>query len=379
MKIFKIILLFLSAAIVSCISQFMPEIISQNSYLTVNGLITDENRCHTVILGISHPLDVTSEEKPATKAVVTVSDDLGNSHRFKEKSPGKYISDSTVFTAQPGRSYTLSIGYNGNAYESSLSVLQTAPPIDSLGYELYEREINASGEKEDAIRVSLSTLDPEGQCHYFRWTFEETWEMHLPFNYLPQEKRYCWKTELSHNILIANTEALSEDRISDLTLTTFNDSTDRGQFRYSMLVKQYSVSREEYEFWDKVRIMSENTGGLYDVTPVSVTGNIHCITDPDEVVLGFFSVSGVSNKRIFIQNSLMVPDLYTENCVEAIIRVNPFLPGLGTVTFVLSELEDPPGIGFGLFWAITSNIGCTDCAYSGSNIKPDYWDEGFAK
>jgi len=38
--------------------------------------------------------------------------------------------------------------------------------------------------------------------------------------------------------LVANTEALSEDRITDFTLTVFNDDTDRGQNRYSMLVNQ---------------------------------------------------------------------------------------------------------------------------------------------
>jgi hypothetical protein len=379
MKISKIIILFLAATAISCISQFTPEIVSQNDYLTVNGLVTDENRCYSIILGISHPLDETAAEKPAVKASVYVRDDLGNSYYFREKSPGKYTSDSTVFTGQPERSYVLSIEYNGKQYISSLCALQAAPPIDSLGFEVIDREINVSGEKEKVTRVNLSTLDREGRCHYFRWSFEETWEMHLPFNYLTQEKRYCWKTEVSHNILIANTEALSEDRITDLTLTTFNNSTDRGQFRYSMLVRQYAVSREEYEFWDKVRTMSENTGGLYDVTPVSVTGNIQCITDPAEIVLGYFSVSGVSHKRIFIKDPLIVPDLYTNKCVEDIIRANNTLPGLGYSVFILSVYEDLPDRGMGLFWAITSDKGCTDCAYMGSNVKPDYWDEGFAK
>ena len=370
--------LFLAAA-VSCISQFTPEIVSQNSYLTVNGFVTDENRRYTVILGISRPLDDTSDAKPATKASVYVRDDLGNLYFFEEKSPGKYVSDSTIFTGLARSSYTLLIGYNGKEYTSAICTLRPAPPIDTVSYELYDREINASGDREQAIRVALSTVDTEAQCHYFRWAFEETWEMHLPFNYLTQEKRYCWKTEVSHNILIANTEALSEDRITDLTLTTFNNSTDRGQFRYSMLVRQYAVSREEYEFWDKVKTVSENTGGLYDVTPLPVKGNIQCITDPEEIVLGYFSVSGASHKRIFITNPLIVPDLYTHKCVEDIIRANNTLPGLGYSVFILSVYEDLPDRGIGLFWAITSAKECTDCAYMGSNVKPDYWDEGFAK
>lgn len=377
MKTSKIIILILSAAAASCISQFTPEIVSQDDYLTVNGLITDENRRYSIILGISHPLDETSADKPAVKARVSVSDDLGNTYNFTEKSPGKYISDSTVFTGQAGRSYILFVEYNEKQYSSSLSALQPVPPIDSLGYELSDREINSSGKMEKVTRVTLSTLDPEGRCHYFRWAFEETWEIHLPFNYLPREKRICWVSELSHNILIANTEALAEDRVTDLVLTTYNNSTDRGMYKYSMLVKQYSLSREEYEFWDKIRTMSQNTGGLYDVTPVSVTGNIQCVTDPSEVVLGFFSVSGVSYKRIFIDDKLITPDHYTEKCVTDRVGRNPSLPGLGTIYFILNEFEDPDTGS--KMWEITTIIGCTDCANMGSNVKPDFWDEGFAK
>jgi hypothetical protein len=377
MKISRIIVLLLSAAAASCISQFTPDIVSQSDYLTVNGLVTDENRRYSIILGISHPLDETAAEKPAVKARVSVSDDLGNSYNFTEKSPGKYLSDSTVFTGQTGRSYVLAIEYNGKQYSSSLSALQPAPPIDSLGHEITDHEINSSGDTEKVTRVTLSTLDPAGRCHYFRWAFEETWEIHLPFNYLPREKRICWVSELSHNILIANTEALAEDRVTDLVLTTYNNSTDRGMYRYSMLVKQYSLSREEYEFWDKIKTMSQNTGGLYDVTPVSVTGNIQCVTDPEEVVLGFFSVSGVSYKRILIDDRLITPDHYTVKCVEDRVPANNSLPGLGTIYFVLNEYDDPDTGQ--KFWEITADKGCTDCASMGSNVKPDYWDEGFAK
>ena len=377
MKLSKIIILFLSAAAASCVSQFNPDIISQKDYLTVNGLVTDENRRYSIILGISHPLDEPAVEKPAVKARVSVSDDLGNSYNFTEKSPGKYLSDSTVFTGQAERSYVLSIEYNGKQYSSSLSVLQPAPPIDSLGYEIYDREINASGETEKVTRVNLSTLDPAGRCHYFRWAFEETWEIHLPFNLLQWEKKVCWVSELSHNILIANTEALSEDRVTDFTLTTYNNSTDRGMYKYSMLVKQYSMSREEYEFWDKIRTMSQNTGGLYDVTPVSVTGNIQCLTDPAEVVLGFFSVSGVSYKRIFIDDSIITPDHYSDKCIDGYISPNYTPPGLGITYFILHATSYPGSDSPAL--AITNDIGCTDCANFGSNVKPDYWDEGFAK
>lgn len=180
----------------------------------------------------------------------------------------------------------------------------------------------------------------------------------------------------SHNIVVANTEALIEDRISDLTLTTFNNSTDRGQLRYSMLVKQYAISREEYEFWNTIKTMTENTGGLYDVTPISVTGNIMSLSDPEEIVLGFFSVSGVTTSRTFLRSPIVVPDIYKAKCIEEVMFADPRLPGLGTIYFIINiyDNDDSPDV-----WEITSNLDCLDCARFASNVKPDYWDEGFGK
>jgi hypothetical protein len=374
MKITKIILLLTVIYAASCVSQFTPDISTQEKYLTVHGLITDEFRRYEIKLTLSKPLDETSAEVPARGAAVTVSDNDGNIYLFTETSPGIYRSDSTLFKGIPCMTYKLMIQHDGKQYESSPCLLTAAPPIDTVTHEIYDREINASGETEKVVRVALSSHDPASETHYFRWTFEETWELHLPFNQLTYFTSVCWNSEKSHSILIANTEALSEDRVTDFTLTVFNNSTDRGQYKYSMLVHQHSINRQEYEFWDKVKKISENTGGLYDVIPASVQGNVQCTSDPSELVLGYFSVSGVSSRRIFIRSPLVVPDLYSGKCVEDIIPKNPSLPGLGREVWVLNEITSEAG---SVMWEITRNISCTDCAYIASNIKPDYWDEGF--
>jgi len=376
MKNTVIIIAIIALTAASCVSLFTPEIVSQSQFLTVNGLITDEERQYTIKLGLSKPLDVTSDEEPARGALVRVSDNHGNSHTFSEKTPGVYVSDSTLFTGQPGRTYTLSISYNGMHYESSPCLLRKSPPIDSVGHEVIDREINASGETEKIVRVMLNTFDPSSDNHFYRWTYDETWEIHLPFNNIPYENRICWLHEESHNIVLANTEALIEDRITDLTITTFNNSTDRGQFKYSMLIKQYATSREEYEFWNSVKTMTENTGGLYDVTPVSVTGNVTCTNDPAEIVLGFFSVSGVTTRRIFLRNPIVVPDIYRARCIEEVMFANPGLPGLGTIYFIINLYDNDEGPDV---WELTSNLDCLDCARFASDVKPDYWDEGFDK
>ncbi|MRR23236.1 DUF4249 domain-containing protein [bacterium] len=374
MRIRIIISVLYALAAASCISQFTPEIVTQDRFLTVIGLITDENRRYEIKLTYSKPLDETSAEEPARGAIVSVLDDMGHSWAFTEVKPGVYRSDSTQFRGTPGHTYTLRIQHKGNEYQSAPCLLRAAPPIDTLTHEIIDREINASGDVEQFVRVALSSFDPASETHYFRWTFEETWELHLPFNQLTYYTAVCWTSDKSHGILIANTEALAEDRITDFTLTEFDNSSDRGQYKYSMLVHQHSVSPEEYEFWDNVKKVSENTGGLYDVIPAAVPGNVNSTSDPSDLVLGYFSVSGVTSKRIFIRSPLVVPDLYHDKCVEDVIPRNPGLIGLGTEVWVLNEFENEFG---GVFWEITRNKSCTNCALFASNVKPDYWDEGF--
>lgn len=362
--------------VASCVSQFTPDIETQDRYLTVHGLITDANRRYEIKLTLSRPLDETAPESPARRAEVSVADDQGNIWQFTETKPGIYLSDSTLFRGVPGRSYTMLIKHEGKQYESAPCLLRPAAPVDTMIHEIYDREINASGDKERVVRVALSTLDPTPENHYFRWTFLETWEIRLTFNLLSYEQRVCWTSEESHTIMVANTEALSENRISDFALTIFNNSSDRGHNKYSMLVSQYAINREEYEFWDKVKRVSANTGGLYDVIPASVPGNVKCTSDPDDLVLGYFSVSGVSTRRIFIKSPLIAKDLYYDKCLYETAPANTPYPGLGLNAWAFHEFQIDEGPKI---WAITMDIGCTDCARFASNVKPDYWDEGFYK
>ncbi|MGC4023430.1 MAG: DUF4249 family protein [Cyclobacteriaceae bacterium] len=67
-----------------------------------------------------------------------------------------------------------------------------------------------------------------------------------------------------------------------------------------MLVKQQALSEEAYNFWFQLQTTTQNLGGLFDPLPSQVNSNVQCESDPSKTVLGFFSGSSVSSKRIFI-------------------------------------------------------------------------------
>jgi hypothetical protein len=139
-------------------------------------------------------------------------------------------------------------------------------------------------------------------------------------------------------------------------------------YGYSLLINQYSMSEAAYSYWDQLRINSSEQGGLYEKQPLSIRGNIHNNTNPDQVVLGFFSASSVKSKRIFVSDIENLALDFTTYCAPDTLRVG----GLHSI----DPSEYPAflvGNAFG-FLPIQLSQYCVDCmALGGTNIKPDFW------
>jgi hypothetical protein len=137
-----------------------------------------------------------------------------------------------------------------------------------------------------------------------------------------------------------------------------------------MLVNQYSLSADEYVYWEKVQNIFQEVGSLYDITPASISSNIYCIENPNEKVLGYFSVSAKSSKRIFVDDKFSgVANLYL-SCATDTIKDNRPIVGLGLYLWVIEDgsLVRPP------YKILTNNLNCADCTTRGTKIKPSYWD-----
>ena len=356
-----------------CIKQFIPAVSEDQNMLVVEGLITDQPGHNTIKLTTSMPLGLPSQTKPLPGCVVTVSDDLGNVFSLNETDAGIYNPDPS-FHGVVGRSYTLriktDITRSNRSYQSPPVLMKPVPPIDSIYYDkvVLSRSIFDGHPTGEGCQIYLNTIDPENNCKYYRWEYIETWEMRLPY-IVPNN--VCWVSSNSDHINIKNTTSLTEDRIERLPINLVTNLTDRLKVRYSILVNQYSIDEEEFSYWDKLQKTVEQVGSLYDMTPASVPSNISCVEKPSEAVLGYFSVSAVKSKRIFIKDQFRgMPDLYNdcENAVIGIVEVPPNLTLGVNAWVIIVHLEPPPP-----FRIITYFKGCADCTVRGTNIKPDFW------
>lgn len=147
------------------------------------------------------------------------------------------------------------------------------------------------------------------------------------------------------------------DYVEKYPLNYIAETSDRLEVKYSILANQYSLSPDEYTYWDKLKSMSDDVGGLYDIVPANVPGNITCITHPEERVLGYFSVSAKASRRIFIKDYFAGQVNIYSSCASEKVTNPGIIPGVGFYVWILerNDYSHPPYV------ILTSDKGCVDC------------------
>ncbi len=354
-----------------CITQFVPETKEDPNLLVVEGLITDQPEANIVKLSKSMPLGKMATVKPLTGCTVSLKDDSGNTFMLTEsETSGTYLTDPATFQGVVGRRYTLHINTNNAtathySYESVPMEMRAVPAIDSLYYEkVVVREKTGSSGPQDACQVYLNTHDPQGKCRYYRWNYTETWKFEVPYMVT---NSICWITSDSKEIIIKNTTGLSEDRVTRFPLKFISNETDRLNMRYSILVNQYSVSEDELTYWRELQTISQKVGGLYDIIPSSVPGNIFCIENPGEQVLGYFSVSARTSKRIYIDETFRGLRNFYKECPADTLPGNAIIQGLNVWVWIILQSHE--------YIIITYDHRCADCTVRGTTTKPEFWED----
>jgi hypothetical protein len=363
--------------IAGCITEFIPVTDEKNELLVVEGMVTDQPEAYSVKISKSVPLGKKSEVKPFSGCIVSISDDLGQSFDLQENSPGIYLTNQATFIGVIGRSYKLHISATVSNriinYESTPEELKAVPPIDSV---YYEKTIIAPATKDfpliNGCQIYLNTHDPADSCKFYRWDFSETWEIRLHW---PVDHQMCWVTENSPVINLKNTSGFAESTVSHFPINFISNTTDRLITKYSIIVNQYSLNEDEFLYWEKIQNITQQVGGLYDIVPSSVPGNMQCIENPDESVLGYFSVSAKSSRRIFIKDyfSGLVDPYSNFYCIDDTIPTDyPYgYPGFGIEVWALyiqlASFTTAP------YTILTRTHACADCTVRGSEIRPDFW------
>jgi Domain of unknown function (DUF4249) len=371
--------------IIACKEPFYPQNVEGNpGFLVVDGFINAGNDSSFIRLTRTASLN-DSSTITELHSKVYVSDAYGGVFPLSELANGYYGTDRLDLVQD--RTYKLNIQTSdGRTYISdSFPVLKT-PPIDSLSW------------VEDSVGVSTYayTHDPTNQTKYYRWTYVETWRydagiasniywdgshvLSIP----PDQQIYsCWMNHKSTNLILATTQNLTTDTVNHQLISEVPSGSEKISVRYSILVNQFAITKEAFEYWMNLKTNTELTGSLFDPMPSQVTGNLHCLTHPSELVLGYIGASTVSNMRIFVK----VTDLtswhyrpYWIDCVQPSsyrisvsagdpAKYDKLYDDLLAPNHLYTLIDFPNSAAY-----IMAPNYCADCRdHGGSNQKPSFW------
>jgi len=394
-KIYKYIIPLLVGSLLllfdRCVEPFLPDL-DQNdtvNLLVVEGLITDEPGAFGVRLSSTTPVysywNYVNDYVPVSGAEVQIIDDRGNTFLLFETTPGWYETEEKDLQGTPGYTYTLLVNtLDGKQYQSSPVLMLDGPDIKQVHYNQVQRthfdELTVY--EENWLNIMVDTRAPGENIAYYKWDFEETWEFEMPGYIVVSHgddegdppptwetveidwvKKYCWTTEYSSAILVKSTIDDPANEINDFILQSIGPPDDRLNKKYSILVKQYVLSRDMYNFFKRLRESNEETGGIYEKTPAQIIGNIECCNEAD-VALGYFMASAAKSKRIFIDRTKhsIADGTAFGGCGWESKRLRYF------TQYIYGTFDG------GSRNVYSTNKYCTDCRVRGTNEMPDFWE-----
>ena len=294
----------------SCISAYeAADVEDMSGLLVVEGVILEEGTQITLSRTVRLNESLTGYIFEGVNfATIHIIDEAYNVVAVAEQEGtwGPYIVKEK-FSFVPGMKYALDIDVYWKHYQSAFVEPVSTPAIDSVNWTLND---------DNSIDITVSTHDPNNETLYSLWEYEENWELRatrfgsVRFDPITQtviqqsltgdNRYYCWASDRSKSLLLSSSDKFSNAIIKDYKIHTLYPGNHRYSYLYSINVSQYRLSREASEYFNNLQRNIEDGGSLFAPQPSEITGNIRCLSDPDETTIGYIFASKAATSRIFI-------------------------------------------------------------------------------
>lgn len=245
--------------------------------IVIEGLVTDRPGYQGVKISHSTHFYGSGQTPRVDNALVKVSDDTGREFTFIHNpsdhpdSAGIYIPE-TQFTGEIGRTYTLLVEVDGEAYQASDQLLSVIP-VDSLGFRINEDEREDPKEPGKFYELLVYATEPGHEDNFYL------------FKYYRNDSLIVYDET---DIYFSDDVVLGEN-IDGVPSPVYYGPDDTAR------LEVYSLSRNGFIFYnDLYTILTNDGGGMFGPIPASPRTNLN------NGALGFFQVSAVQEKQTYI-------------------------------------------------------------------------------
>lgn len=411
MKNFISLLIILSA----CVNPFILNEDEYDHLLVVEGFVSTHLKDSEIRISYSDKFKTTMFEM-VSGAQVEVLENNSIKHSFAEKEPGLYVPADTNFVADMQSVYSLQIKVDNKVYKSSDVSIKRSAEISGLDFITTDKYLAGEKIKYRALDILVTTVEDPDASKYYRYSVDETWLVtatdSLNQRFRPEfildnrgwpidvkwnvesniASTYCWAHSHVRGVYTYSTEGLIRNQLVNVPVFGVSLENIKLLHKYSALIRQYSIPKEAHLFISLMHQFSQNDVALFETQPGFVEGNLKCLSDESEKVIGIFYASDVVEKRIFIRFfDLPTPDRmivlqHAMVCPSGVVEI-PTTEGIDKLPALLylrdSLLYDKGYVVANVLSQPESELVqctyeyCIDCRVMGSNVKPDFWGSIF--
>lgn len=308
-----LVLLLCSTACVDQIS--FPLEKSESERLIVSGLITNEKGTKRIFLSTTTaanrpPLFVNGyytqndAPRPVQNAQITLwragQPLLGDP--FQEVRPGVYEYELEE-SLEEGIPYFVQIQVGGKTYRSAAQVMPSILGKDDLSFSFERARIADNPDAAQLILKTELTLPQVTGEYYLRWDVEEAyfWDLTFfpnPFN-TPPPNCIVFDFPDPERITLVNGKMLNLPGGKSTQILAQRPVDQSFLSRHFFTVRQLSITKEAFTYWQQIREVVNNSGSVFDSPPAAIRGNVSNVKDPSEVILGFLEVAKAKETRLF--------------------------------------------------------------------------------
>lgn len=375
-----------------CIEEFSPQLKSSSEIIVIDGSLIKGQEQQIVTVSWTTNID-NPEFNPVSGCNVKIMSETGTAYVFHENDPGEYQSDIPDDALIYNTAYQLIVKTpEGIEFESDFDTLYQSSPIDSIYWEV-ESYQSSSEAHYNGLQFYTDLRANSELLKYYRWSVEETYELHTSYEIdayyvrefdsivnrpISDSINVCWSTNPVREIYTSSIENLTSNEKKKIELNYVSGIDPRLNVKYSILVKQFPLTKNAFTYWNNHKIASVESGGLYQIQPAQSVTNFRCLNNDSQRVLGYFWASSFTEKRIFFSGPLInfFSDCDLWVCEPPDCKLYSILKGMGRDTVYLVGAEYfPSRPDLILYYGILFNQLCIDCTAEGATIvKPDFWE-----
>lgn len=310
----------------ACADPVTPRFQLEAGLYLVEGSISDQVDGSEVRVSLSVLRDERYRLSAVNGAEVSSVDGAGDEVRWSQIENTSAYRPPATFVGNPGQTYFLRvITPEGQMFESAPELMANPVPIVDSRITFSQESYFSTGRNSfiPAFTLFVDFDDPAEQRNYYLIDYRK-WENISVCASCPTRQRYrgegceewrrnfaerwdylcdadCWTIRDSEGFELFQDELSDGNRISNVKAGSLDFVSGNAGLLFEARLQ--ALSGAAFEYTRVLKEVSQGGGGLNSPNPAALVGNIKSVSNPDDIVLGYFSTASVTTHRAFIDRS----------------------------------------------------------------------------